>query len=113
MLFLIRATVHQQNLTNEELWTLWQKEIIIAKKAMENGKIVSAYKVAGSKEVVLIYQADSHDELDRVFTAQLPLADYLTIDEMTPIRPYLDFAEDVINRWGRKSKTGTIEGDLR
>ncbi|SFQ72844.1 methenyltetrahydrofolate cyclohydrolase /5,10-methylenetetrahydrofolate dehydrogenase (NADP+) [Psychrobacillus psychrotolerans] len=102
MLFLIRATVHQQNLSNEELWTLWENEITIAKKAMESGKIISAYKVAGSKEVVLIYQADSHDELDRVFTAQLPLADYLTINEMTPIRPYLDFAEDVINRWGKK-----------
>ncbi|PIC83009.1 muconolactone Delta-isomerase family protein [Sporosarcina sp. P1] len=70
----------------------------MGRKALEAGKLVGAYKVAGKKEVILIYDADSHDELDRVFTAQLPLADYITIEEMTPIRPYLDFGEDVKKR---------------
>lgn len=103
MLFFIRVTVHQKELSKEQLWTLWEKEISIAKKAMEHGIIISAYKIAGSMEVILIYKANSHDELDRLFTAQLPLADYITVNEMTPIRPYLDFAEEVINRWGKKS----------
>ncbi|WP_100402891.1 muconolactone Delta-isomerase family protein [Bacillus sp. FJAT-42315] len=102
MLFFIRASVHQKELSNEELWALWEKEITVARKAMEHKKIISAYKIAGRKEVILIYRADSHDELDRVFTAQLPLANYLTIQEMTPIRPYLEFAEDVIDRWSKK-----------
>lgn len=99
MLFFIRASVDQKELSNEELWALWEKESVVAKKAMEANKIVSAYKIPGRKEVILIYRADSHDELDRVFTAQLPLANYLTIIEMTPIRSYLDFAEDVQKRW--------------
>lgn len=101
MLFYIRASVQQKELSTEELWALWEKEVSVGRKALEAGKIVSAYKVAGRKEVILIYDADSHDELDRVFTAQLPLADYLTVVEMTPIRPYLDFGDDVAKRWKR------------
>lgn len=99
MLFYIRVSVQQKELSTEELWALWEKEIAVGSKALQAGKIVSAYKVAGSKEVILIYDADSHDELDRVFTAQLPLADYITVEEMTPARPYLNFGEDVTKRW--------------
>lgn len=99
MLFYVRVSVQQKELSNEDLWSLWEKEVAVGKNAMEAGKIIDAYKVAGRKEVILIYNADSHDELDQVFTAQLPLADYITVEEMTPIRPYLDFGEDVKKRW--------------
>lgn len=99
MLFFIRASVQQKELTNEELWELWEKEVAVGSKAIEAGVIVGAYKVAGRKEVILIYDAKSHDELDQVFTAQLPLAEYLVIEEMTPVRSYLDFGEDVKKRW--------------
>ncbi|MGI8539766.1 MAG: hypothetical protein ACR2N0_08310 [Rubrobacteraceae bacterium] len=43
---------------------------------------------------------ESHDELDQILMAGLPMAHNLEISEILPIRKYEDFAEDVRNRWG-------------
>ncbi|PWA10367.1 translational initiation factor [Pueribacillus theae] len=104
MLFFIKVSVNQKELTTEKLWEVWEKEAKFAKKAIERKKIMNAYKVAGSRQVILIYDADSHDEIDRVFMAGLPLSDYAVIDEILPIRSYLDFAEDVTNRWKKPNQ---------
>ncbi len=99
MLFFVKVSVQQKDLTLEELWDIWEKEAQVARQAIEQKKIVDAYKVSGSRQVLLILDAASHDEIDRIFMAGLPLSNYVVIDEILPIRPYLDFAEDVANRW--------------
>jgi hypothetical protein len=43
--------------------------------------------------------AESHDQIDRIIMAGLPMLHYLVIDEITPVSGYADFAKDVINRW--------------
>lgn len=99
MLFLIKASVTQKDLSLDELWEKWEAEAKVCLKAIERNKIVGAYKISGQKKVVLIYDAASHDELDRTFMAGLPLAEYVEIEEMLPIRPYEEFAIDVQKRW--------------
>lgn len=99
MKFFLKVSVDQKNLSTEELWELWEKEAKVAKAAIDRNKIVNAFKVTGINQVILIYDADSHDEIDRVFTAGLPLSEYITIEEILPIRNYLDFAEDLKRRW--------------
>ncbi len=99
MLYFVKAKVNQKDLSMDELWELWEKETVVAVPAIEAGKLVGAYKVAGQRRVILIYDARTHDELDRVFMAGLPLAEYLEIEEMLPVRPYTDFATDVKKRW--------------
>lgn len=99
MLFLIKASVTQKDLSLDELWEKWEAEAKVCLKAIERNKIVDAYKISGQKKVVLIYDAASHDELDRTFMAGLPLSEYVEIEEMLPIRPYEEFAIDVQKRW--------------
>lgn len=99
MLFFIKAKVHMKDLSEEELWDKWEMEAKVALYALEKGKLMGAYKVAGQKTVILIYDASTHDELDKTFTAGLPLSEYIEIEEMLPIRSYQDFAVDIQKRW--------------
>lgn len=99
MLFFIKATVNQKDLSLDELWDKWEAEAKVALYALERKKIVNAFKVSGQKKVILIYDASSHDELDKTFMVGLPLSEYIEIEEMLPIRPYQDFAVDIQNRW--------------
>ncbi|WLR57338.1 muconolactone Delta-isomerase family protein [Mesobacillus subterraneus] len=99
MLFFIKVAVNQKNNSPDQLWDIWEEEAEVTLKALERKKIVSAYKIAGQKKVVLIYDASSHDELDKVFMAGLPLSEFIEIEEMLPIRPYEDFAKDIQKRW--------------
>lgn len=41
---------------------------------------------------------ESHDELDRIWMT-LPMARYLELQEVLPIRQYEAFADDVRRRW--------------
>ncbi|WP_396954540.1 muconolactone Delta-isomerase family protein [Neobacillus sp.] len=99
ILFLIKASVTQKDLSLDELWEKWEAEAKICLKAIERKKIVGAYKISGQRKVVLIYDASSHADLDQTFMSGLPLSEYVEIEEMLPIRPYQDFAIDVQNRW--------------
>jgi muconolactone delta-isomerase len=67
--------------------------------AVQAGKIKALYKVSGQRRVVGIVDADSHDELDRIFMAALPMAHMLTFNEIVPVRDYMDFGEDIRKRW--------------
>lgn len=99
MLFFIKAKVHQKDLSMDQLWELWEKEAQVALPFIESGKIAGAYKVAGQRRVILLYDASSHEEIDRVFMAGLPLAEYLELEEILPVRSYTSFANDVGKRW--------------
>ena len=49
--------------------------------------------------VVGILDVESHDELDRIIMAALPMAHYLEIEDILPVRGYERFAADVKGRW--------------
>lgn len=83
----------------DELWDLWEKEAEAALAAKRGGKLPALYKVAGQRRVVGVIDAESADELDRVFMAGLPMAHVLEFSEIVPVRPYESFAEDVKARW--------------
>jgi muconolactone D-isomerase len=82
----------------DELWTLWEKEAEAAEPAMDAGKL-TGFKVVGQRRVIGIIDAESHDELDRIFMAGLPMAHVLEFEEVLPVRRYTDFAEDIRKRW--------------
>jgi muconolactone D-isomerase len=99
MLFLLDIRVDPKDMSIDELWDIWEKEADAALGAMEAGKIVGAYKVSGQRRVIAVVDAESHDELDRICMAGLPMAHYLEFAEVLPVRDYKSFAADVKNRW--------------
>jgi muconolactone delta-isomerase len=100
MLFFVKVRVDPaRELEPDDLWDRWEKEAEAALGAMEAGKIVSLYKVAGQRLVVGILDLESHDEADRIFMGGLPMAHYLQLEEMLPVRDYRTFTEDVRRRW--------------
>ncbi len=66
---------------------------------MEAGKIVALYKVSGQRRVIGIFDVESTDELDQIVMAGLPMAEYLTFEQILLIREYASFAEDIKRRW--------------
>ncbi len=99
MLYFAKVRVDPKDMSIDELWDIWEKEADAAISAKEAGKIVALYKVAGQRRVLAILDVDSHDEMDRIMMAGLPMAHYLEWEEILPIRKYEDFAEDVKRRW--------------
>ena len=47
----------------------------------------------------------STDELDQIIMGNLPMAHYLEMEEVLPVRDYPAFAEDVRQRWGEQPQT--------
>jgi muconolactone delta-isomerase len=99
MLFFIKVRVEPKNLALEDLWNIWEKEAEAALGAKVAGKIVALYKVSGQRRVIGIVDVGSHDELDQIFMAGLPMAHHLELEEILPVRPYEGFAEDIKRRW--------------
>lgn len=99
MLFFFKVRVDHSALSADELWELWEKEVEAAEGALNAGKIKSLYKVVAQRRVMGIIDADSHDELDQIFMAGLPMAHILEWEEITPVREYTDFGADIRRRW--------------
>lgn len=99
MLLFFSVRVEHKELSPDELWDIWEKEADVAEGAMAAGKLVAAYKVAGQRRVVGIFDVESHDELDQIVMAGLPMAHYLEWEEIVPVREYTSFAKDVRRRW--------------
>jgi len=83
----------------DELWDVWEEETKVALEAMQAGKIVALYKVSGQRRVIGVLDVESHDELDQILMAGLPMAHYLEFEQVLPVREYAAFAEDIRNRW--------------
>jgi muconolactone D-isomerase len=86
-------------MTADELWELWEKETDAAEGALDAGKIKNLYKVSGQRRVMGIIDAESHDELDRIMMAGLPMAQVLEWEEIIPVREYRSFGADIRRRW--------------
>lgn len=99
MLFFVKVRVDPKEMSQDDLWDIWEKEAEAALGAIAAGKIKAAYKVSSQRRVVGILDLESHDELDRIFMAALPMARYLEIEEVLPVREYEAFAADVKGRW--------------
>jgi len=99
MLFFVKVRVDPKGMSLDDLWNLWEKEAEGAKGAMKAGKVVALYKVSGQRRVIGILNMDSHDELDKVLMAGLPMAHYLEFEEVLPVREYESFADDLKRRW--------------
>ncbi|MDQ3285928.1 MAG: muconolactone Delta-isomerase family protein [Actinomycetota bacterium] len=78
---------------------MWEEETKAALGAMEAGKVVSLYKVSGQRRVIGIFDVESTDELDQIVMAGLPMSEYLTFEQVLPVREYTAFAEDIRRRW--------------
>lgn len=91
--------VDPKGLSLDELWEVWEEETKAALGAMEAGKIVALYKVSGQRRVIGVLDVESTDGLDQIIMAGLPMAEYLTFDQVLPVREYASFAEDIRRRW--------------
>jgi muconolactone D-isomerase len=99
MLFFVNVRVDPKNLSFDEMWDVWEKEADAAIAAQSSGKIVNLWKVAGQRRVLAVVDMDSHDEMDQIFMAALPLAHNLEFEQILPLREYDRFAADVKKRW--------------
>ncbi len=66
---------------------------------MDAGKIVALYKVSGQRRVIGVLDVESTYELDQIIMADLPVAEYLTFEQVLPVRQYAAFGEDIRRRW--------------
>ena len=70
---------------------IWEKEAKATLEAIEAGKVVSFYKVSGQRRVVGVMDVESTDELGQILMADMPIARYLLVKEVVPIREYEAF----------------------
>ena len=99
MLFFVKVRIEPKQMSLDELWDLWEREAEAALKAKSDGKIVALYKVSGQRRVLAILDVESHDELDRMAMAGVPMAPYLELEDILPLREYESFANDLKRRW--------------
>jgi muconolactone delta-isomerase len=85
-----------------ELWEAWEEEANAALAAKDAGTVVNLYKVCGQRRVLVLLDVESHDELDQIWMT-LPMARYLELKEVLPIREYEAFADDVRRRWQQQT----------
>jgi muconolactone D-isomerase len=99
MLFFFSVRVDHTGVSFDELWDEWEKEVDAAQGAVAAGKIKDIYKVSGQRRVIGVLDVDSHEELDKIVMAGLPMTHMLTFEEIVPVREYAGFADDVRKRW--------------
>ncbi len=99
MLVFVDVRVDPKELSQDELWEAWEEEANAALAAKDAGTVVSLYKVCGQRRVLVLLDVESHDELDQIWMAALPMARHLELAEVLPVREYEAFADDVKRRW--------------
>lgn len=99
MLFLADISVDDRGQSLTELFDLWEKEADAALQAKSAGLIKSIYKVVGQRRVFAVIDAPSHDVIDDIAMAKLPMAHHLKFNSVMPIREYENFAKSLKNRF--------------
>ena len=98
MQFLVRFQVKQpENVTNEELVAIWQREAAAAMQAIEAGAVKHLWKVAGQRVVFGVIELPTPEDLDRALGG-LPILRELghgVTTEALPIYDYAVYAEDL------------------
>jgi muconolactone delta-isomerase len=103
VLVFVDVRVDPKGMSQEELWEAWEEEAEAALAAKEAGTVVGLYKVSGQRRVLAVLGVESHDELDRIWMGALPMARYLELKEVLPIREYEAFADHVRRRWQQQT----------
>ena len=95
--FRFRPSLAPKDMSLDELWDIWEKEGEAAAAAKE--ALVVVVKVVGQRRVIAIINAESHAQLDAIIMAGLPMANMLEVVEISPVRDYWKFQEDIKRRW--------------
>ena len=103
MLIFVDVLVDPKGMSQDELWDAWEEEANAALAAKEAGTVVSLYKVCGQRRVLALLDVESLDQLDQIWMAGLPMARYLELKEVVPVREYEAFADDVRQRWQQQT----------
>ena len=103
MLVFVDLRVNPKDMSLDELWDIWEKEVKATLEAIEAGKVVSFYKVSGQRRVVGVMDVESTDELDQILMADMPIARYLEVKEVVSMREYEAFASDIMQRWQQQT----------
>ena len=99
MLFFCKVRVDHTRISEEELWDLWEKEAKEALHAKSTGTMVTVYKVAAQRRVIMIIDVPDHDFFDRLGMGMTPMRHIFEVEEILPLREYESFAKDVEKRW--------------
>jgi len=88
------------SMSQKELFSIWAREAESAIGAKKAGVVVDLWKCAGSRRVIAIVDASGPDMLDQVLL-DLPImkehGQHVQV-EVTALRRYEDFADDVKKR---------------
>ena len=80
-------------ITLDELWKKEVSEAVHALTPANPVKLIGIWKVASQRRVIAVVDAPNGDEMDRE-TFSLPLAEYLELEHVWPLREYSSFIED-------------------
>jgi muconolactone D-isomerase len=101
MLYLLDFHVeYPETMTQKDLFSTWSREADAALGAKQQGVVVDLWKCVGMRRVIVIVDVDGPDTLDQILL-DLPIMKELGHHvhvEVTALRRYEDFAEDVKSR---------------
>jgi muconolactone delta-isomerase len=100
MIFLLKAHLEKPaGTSNREFYGAWKKESEAALEAHRAGVIKGIWKAAGTPDVYAVLDVASADALDQAIQSlplwKLGLSHFVTQLEITPLRPYENWAEDL------------------
>ncbi|MDZ8055273.1 MAG: muconolactone Delta-isomerase family protein [Aulosira sp. ZfuVER01] len=97
---------YPDEMSQAELFAIWLEEAEAALKAKAAGVVVDLWKCVGVRRVICIVDVPTPDLLDQILL-DLPImqkhGQHVHID-VTPLRRYEDFAEDMKARLDKKEK---------
>lgn len=91
---------YPDDMTQQELFSIWSEEADAALQAKEAGIVVDLWKCVGTRRVIAIVDVPIPDTLDQILL-DLPIMKKMGQNvqvEVTPLRRYEDFAADVKSR---------------
>jgi len=88
---------YSANISQSELFAIWSEEADAALAAKQAGVVVDLWKCVGTRRIIAIVDVPSPDTLDRILL-DLPImkkmGQFVRV-EVTPLRRYEDFADDI------------------
>jgi len=97
---------YPDDMTQQELFTIWSEEADAALQAKQAGIVVDLWKCVGTRRVIVIVDVPTPDSLDQILL-DLPIMKKMGQNvqvEVTSLRKYEDFAADVKARLEKKAK---------
>ncbi|MGM3305373.1 muconolactone Delta-isomerase [Anabaena sp. WFMT] len=97
---------YPDDMTQQELFTIWNEEADAALQAKQVGIVVDLWKCVGTRRVIAIVDVPTPDTLDQILL-DLPIMKKMGQNvqvEVTPLRRYEDFAVDIKARLEKKEK---------